>query len=162
MYSMGRRTGGAGIDIPRRRRANLRRAATFLLLALLAGCRSDPVRSDPSPTVVAPGEEFTLRPGDVADLPQAGLTLRFEEVSEDSRCPAGVQCVWEGRAIVQLTAIGPDDASRRIDLELRTPPHGEELYGYRLEFLRLAPPARSGRRIEPNEYRATLRLVPIP
>jgi hypothetical protein len=31
-----------------------------------------------------------------------GLIVKFVEVTEDSRCPKYVNCIWAGRAIVQL------------------------------------------------------------
>lgn len=31
-----------------------------------------------------------------------GITLKFLEVVEDSRCPKGVNCIWAGRAIVKV------------------------------------------------------------
>ncbi|MEH6764100.1 MAG: hypothetical protein V7655_06340 [Aequorivita antarctica] len=30
-----------------------------------------------------------------------GVSIKFLEVIEDSRCPTGVQCIWAGRAIVK-------------------------------------------------------------
>lgn len=37
-----------------------------------------------------------------------GVTIKFTEVVEDSRCPTNVSCIWEGRAIVkaEVTAKG--------------------------------------------------------
>lgn len=30
-----------------------------------------------------------------------GITIKFLDVIEDSRCPKGTNCIWEGRAIVK-------------------------------------------------------------
>jgi len=31
-----------------------------------------------------------------------GVTIKFSDVIEDSRCPEGVNCIWAGRAIVKV------------------------------------------------------------
>ena len=38
--------------------------------------------------------------------------LIFQEVSEDSRCPKGTECIWAGRAIVKLSVLVPDKQSK--------------------------------------------------
>ena len=32
-----------------------------------------------------------------------GITITFEQVLEDSRCPEGVDCIWEGMTVVELS-----------------------------------------------------------
>jgi hypothetical protein len=46
--------------------------------------------------------EHVLAIGESIALPQKALTLTFEAVVEDSRCPTGVECIWEGDAAVRL------------------------------------------------------------
>lgn len=46
--------------------------------------------------------EITLQGGVAQVLPETGTTLILTRV-EDSRCPAGVDCVWEGMIRVELT-----------------------------------------------------------
>lgn len=38
--------------------------------------------------------------------------LIFQEVSEDSRCPKGTECMWAGRAIVKLSVLVPGKQSK--------------------------------------------------
>jgi len=57
------------------------------------------------------GQEFTLAPGREAEVEREGLKVRFEAVAEDSRCPEGMTCVWQGNA--------------KIRLRLAKAPHGE-------------------------------------
>jgi len=49
------------------------------------------------------GEEVTLSPGDAIDITDTILSLRFDSVSNDSRCPSDVQCVTAGEATIHLT-----------------------------------------------------------
>lgn len=37
-------------------------------------------------------------------IPGSKIALEFNQVSEDSRCPVDVTCVWEGIAVVDLKA----------------------------------------------------------
>jgi hypothetical protein len=44
------------------------------------------------------GKEFTLPVGSTAVFQTDDLRIKFGEVTADSRCPKGVQCVWAGEA----------------------------------------------------------------
>lgn len=50
-----------------------------------------------------------------------GVSIKFLEVVEDSRCPKGVNCIWAGRAIVkvEVTADGKTNKETLIFGELR-------------------------------------------
>ena len=53
-------------------------------------------------------EEFSLSMGQRALIEGENLGIRFEEVTEDSRCPRGVTCIWAGRVtcMVEITQSG--------------------------------------------------------
>ncbi|QAA82063.1 hypothetical protein EI546_10170 [Aequorivita sp. H23M31] len=50
-----------------------------------------------------------------------GISIKFVEVVEDSRCPKGVNCIWAGRAIVkvEVTANGKTEEKNLIFGEIR-------------------------------------------
>ena len=48
-----------------------------------------------------PGD-VQLRVGETATLDGGALQISMVQVSEDSRCPMNVMCVWMGRAVVGL------------------------------------------------------------
>ncbi|MDD5339278.1 MAG: hypothetical protein PHG35_07730 [Dehalococcoidales bacterium] len=48
------------------------------------------------------GEEFTLKVGQTANVIDEDLTINFEAVTSDSRCPTGAQCIWEGEATCNM------------------------------------------------------------
>jgi hypothetical protein len=59
---------------------------------------------DAGAALVALGTPFQLSADQPrAVLTEAGLTVQFERVLEDSRCPEGARCMWAGRALAQLT-----------------------------------------------------------
>ena len=68
-----------------------------------------PSETAPAPREAALGAPLRLDVGEAVLV--GGHTLRFVEVTEDSRCPQGVTCVWEGRARVRLAV---DDYSREL------------------------------------------------
>ena len=63
---------------------------------VVAGCSSN---------AVSLGQEFSLHIGESANIRGEELKVKFLEVTEDSRCPTGVVCVWEGRVsfLVEIT-----------------------------------------------------------
>lgn len=70
----------------------------FVLLACLAfGCKSTSV--DKNDDGLRYKESVTIN-----DVPKASVT--FFEVNEDSRCPEGGVCVWQGRVVVDLLFSG--------------------------------------------------------
>ena len=60
-------------------------------------------------------EEFALAPGQTATVSGTSVRLTFERVSEDSRCPTDVTCIWEGDAVVVLKVKAEaDEATREV------------------------------------------------
>lgn len=106
------------------------------------------------------GESFTLRIGESAQIEAESLQIGVEDVSADSRCPRGEQCIREGDATVRVwlqKAPGP-----RERLELRTAPkeQGAMTYlSYDVRLVRLDPYPTSGRTIARGDYVATLELT---
>ena len=47
---------------------------------------------------------------------RSGLTVRFVELMEDSRCPENARCVWAGNARIKLEVKGKGAASQIIEL----------------------------------------------
>jgi hypothetical protein len=116
----------------------------------LGGCTG----SSTMPGQLPLGQSFELRAGTSASL-QDGLTVAFETVQSDSRCPMDAICVWAGDAIVavRLSQSGGDQAAR----ELHVNPSGSEApyLTYSIKLVTLQPYPRSDRPIEPNDYVAT-------
>jgi len=78
-------------------------ASTTLLLSTACGMSTAVSNQAPSTTEVALDNEFALAPGQSASLPGLGLLVRFDSVSNDSRCPTNVTCVWAGNAVVLVS-----------------------------------------------------------
>ena len=115
--------------------------------------------SSPAGPSAGLNEVFTLAPDQTASIEGTSLRLRFTGVSGDSRCPADAICIQGGDAIVHIhVGSGLADAEYRLhtgDDSRRTTQHGD----FRIELVELAPYPFSSRTIQPDEYRATLRVV---
>jgi len=66
--------------------------STLLILIAAVGCQG-------SEGIIKASidNEFSLTLGQIAELKSEGITLQFEGIQEDSRCPKGATCFWQGR-----------------------------------------------------------------
>lgn len=63
------------------------------------------------------GEPFLLQKDQTARVAGAGVSLTFEEVVSDNRCPANAKCVWAGEAEVRY-AVELDGETHRVTLPI--------------------------------------------
>lgn len=125
------------------------------LAALAVGCGSAT-----GPDEVRLAEEFTLAPGKWARIQGESLTIAFDSVASDSRCPTNVTCVWEGDAVVVVTLTQP--GRERATVELHTSSRFARTVGYgdfEVALVALAPQPRDDSPISQAAYRATLRVT---
>lgn len=54
------------------------------------------------------GENVVLKIGESVAIQGDELVLTFEKLVEDSRCPTGVDCFWEGQAKINLLVNGSE------------------------------------------------------
>src|SRR5262245_20210647 len=113
---------------------------------VLAACAGAPTGPNPAPL----GRELTLKPGETVTLQGTTASLGFERVSEDSRCPVLAACVWEGRAVVELT-LTQDGAGSRLELSTLAPTAAAG--SLRLTLLRVEPYPRIDKAIAEGDYR---------
>jgi hypothetical protein len=130
----------------------MRGVAVLSCLLFLAGC-DESVTAPTAPL----NAEFTLAPGDAMAIEETTLTVQFNRITGDNRCPADAVCILGGSADVDLTATS-NGASR--GLVLRTGDMQPVQYdGYTISLVQVAPYPFSARTIQPNEYRVTLRVT---
>jgi hypothetical protein len=102
-------------------------------------------------------QPFSLRVGETAEFANAQLSVTFRAVSEDSRCPNDVVCIWEGNGQVQLE-VRLRGSLQTLALNTTTQPRQVRVGSYRLRLDELAPLPAASRPISPAEYVATLEL----
>jgi hypothetical protein len=124
------------------------RFALFCLIAvtfLLAGCpalvtappaevpaptpgvEAAPTATSATPGKPALGQPFTLGYGQTATLEEIGMAITFQEVVQDSRCPADVTCAWSGVVNVHLLLETPGEPPRQMLLGGVTDQEGQVL-----------------------------------
>jgi hypothetical protein len=132
--------------------------ASWMIAACLAMAACGNKVNTPSDDKVPLGREFTLAVGQSAVVDD-DVRLTLKGVSEDSRCPVDVTCVWEGDAKVSVEVITP---TPRAEHELHTSAREgrEAKHGaYRLTLVKLEPAPRSTAPPSTADYRATLLVV---
>jgi hypothetical protein len=130
------------------------RACVTSALLLLAGISCSDPPTAPSPL----DQRFTLAPGEMAQLAEPSIGVRFDGVSNDSRCPADALCLLGGDALVHVTVVA---GSSVTPYELHTGSmepvrHGDLTVA--LETL-MPYPFSSLPPIGPSDYRATIRVI---
>lgn len=125
--------------------------AAWLSLALLGAAAA------PEPKKVGLGTTFELKAGESAEVAAVRLTVTFERVTEDSRCPLKVQCVSEGDATAEVSLAKPPaaKATRTLHTSGRFPQ--ETTYeGLKVRLEDLTPYPKDGVATEPRAYRVSL------
>lgn len=123
--------------------------------AVAVGCGSGTEPDD-----VGLATEFTLAPGESARIRGESLTVAFDSVTSDSRCPTNVHCVWEGDAVVVVTLTHPARERASVDLHTSGRFARSVRYGdFEVALVKLAPEPREGSPISPAAYRATLQVT---
>jgi hypothetical protein len=96
-------------------------------------------------TGLAAAQQVSLRQGGTVTAAK-GLSIRFAEVLDDSRCPDGKVCVWAGNAKVSLTLSIKRKRGKKVELNSNLEPTSIEYQGYRIKFVSLTRrPTEPGR-----------------
>jgi hypothetical protein len=141
-----------------------RRVALLSIAGVLSCSRSTTcaqAASCESPVVVdaREGQNFELAPGMRARIASANVTVVFERVTSDSRCPRDVVCIWSGNAAVQLRVETSEGRVWSGSLNTNVEPRLTPLDNYELSVVALSPDPVSSSSIEAERYRLTLRLT---
>lgn len=119
----------------------------FGLLALALSACATPQQANGCSDCIAIGEKQEAAPD---------LVVRPLAVIEDSRCPIDVQCVWQGRVVVEAELELPGEVTR-VTLESDKPFH---INAGLLSITEIAPHQTTERSpIEPANYRFAFRFV---
>jgi hypothetical protein len=136
-----------------------------LLIALgaialgVTACSSN-VTPTPTATVVPLGQKFVLALGQSQNIAGEDLSFKFIDVTEDSRCPLGAQCIQAGQAVCRLEATLNGQTSP-LDLINIGPPEGmtsAEMGLYKIDF-QLTPYPEVGQQIAKSDYRLAMTVT---
>ena len=133
----------------------MRRALVLAAALVAAGCLTVSTPLEPNAPL---GTPFELKVGQSAVVP-GGLTVRFDTVLSDSRCPIDAICVHAGEARIAMTlSLSPRD---RVQREWRTNPTGFEVRfdDFAVQLGELYPYPASSRPTAPGDYVATVTVI---
>ena len=106
------------------------------------------------------GQAFDIKVGQEASLSSQQLTLKFLSVSEDSRCPQGTICMWEGNGKVNIELTPTGQPSYVVELNTAMSLTSEATYlTYKISLLDLQPYPLAESTIQQSEYIATVRVT---
>jgi hypothetical protein len=135
-------------------------------LILLVGCSSNS-----SPEVQAStGQDFTLSVGQTAVISGEDFSIKFEAVSNDSRCPRGAQCIRAGEAVARVSLTQSNNSTPSV-LELTEPGltsdthqttwtsrFGNVMRQYTIKFV-IDPYPEINKQIAPGDYKLQLNIT---
>lgn len=119
-------------------------------------------------TPVTPDENFQsgtlndinrLSVGTTLNISSESLHVRFDSVSEDSRCPENMVCIWSGNARVHCTIIKNQSSKQQIVLNTTTMPQNASYQGYTIRLAEVTPLPKAGERTPQSAYRAGITIT---
>jgi ketosteroid isomerase-like protein len=103
---------------------------------------------------------IALRIGESVTPPKSTTTVTFTEVSDDSRCPTNVTCVWAGDAAVTLRVQPATGAAEVVTLHTGLAnAQSATAAGLRLTLERLEPRPTFGKTFDRSAYVATIAIA---
>ena len=131
---------------------------SVVILTILSSCQSSE-----GTIKVSLNDEFSLAIGQTVELQEEQLTIKFEGIQEDSRCPRGATCIWQGRVSYVLQISDSSDSTKIV----LTEPGLSDQYGKiiykKYEFTsHVQPYPELGKKISSEEYRVLLTIKKIP
>ena len=141
----------------------------FVIAMTAAGCSSGnpvsppdstspPVETGDRSSTQATTAEIGLQFDEV--LEYQGLKLRWLEL-EDSRCPIGVACIWEGQIVATIEVTRGDESPVELQLLLRAglKHEAKRAFDYDLLLLAVDPHPKEGVTAERNSYLARVEIT---
>ena len=105
--------------------------------------------------IAEPDVAFSLPVGKTAGVAGSSTRLTFRQVSEDSRCPTNVVCVWEGDAKIELLPVRDGTVGLAVVLSLHTP-NEAQVGDLVVRFVGLTPYPATPEPSSPRQYVAEL------
>jgi hypothetical protein len=92
-------------------------------------------------------EEIQIKIGERVTLERGSLTIKFKSLAEDSRCPQGVACFWQGNAEVILEV-----SEYEIALNTALAPNEKVVGDYNIQLKDVMPYPKAGEEYPLENY----------
>lgn len=112
-----------------------------------------------------PAQESTsvqVSNGQEKAMNDSGITIRFLEVIEDSRCPSDVNCVWAGVARIRLRISKGGTTGGEFEVNTNQGDKPAIFDGWEIRLKKLDPYPSSRSTIKPSDYVATFSIMKSP
>jgi hypothetical protein len=130
---------------------NMRLSVLFFVAMAVIACDRPTTPTTPIDT------NFVLAPGEARVVEDTTTEIRFNGVTNDSRCPADVVCITGGDAHVQIrVASGLGTREYVLHTGDMKPVTHDDLT---IHLVQVTPYPFSSRTIAPDDYRVTLRVT---
>ena len=131
--------------------------AAGVLGACLACSNGTDLQTGPSQSVSGDTVRIELAVGSAVNVD--GISILFESVTGDSRCPLNVQCVWEGNAEISLR-LTRTQSSDLVSVNTNLEPRVIRYAGQEIRVADLTPYPVYGEPLDPSTYIVALMLIP--
>ncbi len=100
--------------------------------------------------------QFQLKVNQTFSIESYGITIKFLNVTSDSRCPSDVICIWQGEAKVLVNIIENNQDHGNFSLSTLIG-HDQIVFGtHTLHLMQVKPFVLSTKKISSNDYVITL------
>lgn len=124
---------------------------SILVFAIIAGANMTVSGQDAKP--------FTVGVGSEADFSGKRVTkVKFLEVTEDSRCPEGVDCLWAGNARLKIELHFCDTEPLTLEMDTNGPNSSVKFEGGTVSLVTLDPYPKANVEFDRSAYNATLKI----
>lgn len=127
------------------------RAAVFLFLLMLIFGNMQEAEKE-----VKLNQEFKLRLNEQSVLRSEELRIKFLAVTEDSRCPEGADCIWEGNGKVRIAVKKSGGEFKTFELNTTLEPKSTKFEDCEIQIVNLEPKPKSDVETKKENYTVTL------
>lgn len=136
----------------------------ILIIAFAVGCTesdNDPIVTDNNESTTSSdlGKQFYIRVGQTESVEPGNIKVKLIKVTDDSRCPSDVTCIWAGEVKVVLDVLINDQDLGETTLTLgasNDDKNVKNIGGYFVKVLAVNPYPVSTRQLEQADYIVTL------
>ncbi len=118
----------------------------LIIITTILGCQNTI-----SPQQPKLEEEFIIKLGQEIAIPEENISLQFNAVLEESRCPEDATCIWAGNAKIAIQL-----NKQEKDLNTYVEPKQAAIANYEIKLISLNPYPKYNKQIRKKDYVAKL------
>jgi hypothetical protein len=107
------------------------------------------------------GQSVTFSPGQTVSITGESLEFKFLEVINDSRCPTGVSCPWEGEVDCLVRVTFQNSSSDLVLTQRGSGSGSTDFIDYKIGF-NITPYPQANKTIDKSDYRLQLNVAKMP